>query len=93
MGMPLLPLKPMAQLQRGVPHMLEARVHPLVIIWVTPRFDWPISFKSSKGTISWINLSVTTTAGSGYTKIYSNGYAFAATKTDGSISPPYFLIF
>jgi hypothetical protein len=25
-------------------------------------------------------------AGSGYTKIYSNGYAFAATKTDGSIT-------
>jgi hypothetical protein len=24
--------------------------------------------------------------GSGYTKIYSNGFAFAATKTDGSIT-------
>jgi hypothetical protein len=36
MGMPLLPLKPMAQLQRGVPHMLEARVHPLVVD--IPRF-------------------------------------------------------
>jgi hypothetical protein len=30
LGMPLLPLKPMAQLRRGVVQVMEAQVHPLV---------------------------------------------------------------
>jgi vacuolar-type H+-ATPase subunit F/Vma7 len=31
LGMPLPPLKPMAQSRRGVTQMLEAQVHPLVV--------------------------------------------------------------
>jgi hypothetical protein len=73
--MPLLPLKLMAQ---------------------SPRHDWAISFKSGKGILSWINLGITTVSGctftsplwvtdSGYTKVYSNRYAFSALKADGSI--------
>ncbi|VVM28113.1 hypothetical protein BSPWISOXPB_6557 [uncultured Gammaproteobacteria bacterium] len=35
-GVPLLPLKPMAQLRRGVVHILEAQVHPPVV--AIPKF-------------------------------------------------------
>jgi hypothetical protein len=61
------------------------------IAWVAPRYDWPIGFKDSKGTLSWINLGIrygNTGApdGSGYTKVYSTYGAFAALKADGSIT-------
>jgi hypothetical protein len=49
LGMPLLPLKPMAQLRRGVVQVMEAQVHPLLyligcrdkpsIIRITPHRD------------------------------------------------------
>jgi hypothetical protein len=66
-------------------------------IRITPRRDWSIGFKGGKGTRSWINLGIAIIRGcghggtgapdgNGYTKIYSNRFAFAALKADGSIT-------
>jgi hypothetical protein len=46
----------MAQSRRGVVQILEAQTHPR--IWTTPRLDWAIGFKGSKGICIWINFGI-----------------------------------
>ncbi|VVM23903.1 hypothetical protein BSPWISOXPB_11228 [uncultured Gammaproteobacteria bacterium] len=85
LGMPLLPLKPMAQLRRGVVRVMEAQVHPLVV--VIPKFiqlTAPLPAVKADGSITvWGDSSyggAGAPSGGGYTKIYSTGGALSPLK-------------
>jgi hypothetical protein len=80
--MPLLPLKPMAQLRRGVVRVMEAQVHPLVV---------------GKGILIWINLGIAATRGRAFASsirttprldwaIGFKGSKDTPVKADGSIT-------
>jgi hypothetical protein len=82
---------------KAIPRFIQMNMPLLLLkcintssIWFTPRLDWAISLKDSKGTNSWINLGtdaggVNAPVDKGYTKIYSNEHTFATLKADGSI--------
>jgi hypothetical protein len=87
--LPLPPLKPMDQSRRGVSRIGEAQAHPLIMAIPRSLSEGALVPPAQLAPHAVIDPSSLGGTGApsdnGYTKIYSNGWAFATLKADGSI--------